>query len=337
MKISPRQIASFLKTPNCSVFAILLHGSDAGLRRERYRQLANLYNEDLNDVFSVTHIAGSTLSTESSKIMDSAAEIPLSGKRLVLVKASGTEALEACKVLLSNPQTHAMVIVNAGDTTTKHAIVKLFESSNHAAAIGCYPDTVDEIRILAQTILKKDNITVDPDALELICQRLGSDHEATKSELDKLALLAGPSGHLDFSLVSEALGDSALLTIDQIADAIASGNVSALAVSLQKAWLEDVNCVMVVKGCQTYFSQLRVLSHAIKTGQTAQSAIRSLRPPIHFKHQGAFLTHLKRWQPSHTMAMLYRLQDIEAKIKSKGINDRTLTSQSLLSCCLRSQ
>ena len=49
------------------------------------------------------------------------------GTRLVLVKASGTELLDACKLLLAKPVRDSMVIIDASDTTTKHAVVKLFD------------------------------------------------------------------------------------------------------------------------------------------------------------------------------------------------------------------
>jgi len=337
MKIAPRQIAHFLAKPPPKISAILLHGSDAGLRAERSRQLAALYSDNLDDVFSVTRINSASLDKEPGVIADSAAEIPMFGKRLVMVKAAGTEALDACKVLFAKPIMDAMVIVDASDTTTKHAIVKLFEASDHAAAIGCYPENIGDIRALAQTIFRQDNVSVEHDALALICQRLGADHAATKSELDKLALLAGPNGTLNVAMVSEALGDSAVLAIDDVAHAVASGKVSALAAALNKAWLEEANCVMVVRGCQSYFNQLRMLGHAVSAGQTPQNAVRSLRPPVHFKLQDALIRHLQRWQPKRAFDMVNRLQDIELNIKSKGLNDRTLTAQSLLGLCLRAR
>ena len=337
MKISPKQIVSFLTKPSDKICAILLHGTDAGLRSSRAHHLATLYSDDLGDVFSVTRISGSGLHGEVGKIADAAAEIPMFGNRLVLVKASGTELLDACKFLLSRPIHDAMVIIDASDTTTKHAVVKLFETTDNAAAIGCYPDDISDIRQLTTSILQKDNVSVDRDALDLICARLGSDHAVTRAELEKLALLAGPRGHLDLQTISAALGDSALLAIDDVASAVANGQVQALSVALHKAWLEEANCVMIIRGCQTYFNHLRMLGHAINTGQSAQNALRSLRPPVHFKLQDALIRHAQKWQTSRCMQMVNRLQDIEINLKSKTINERTLTAQSLLGLCLRAR
>ena len=337
MKIAPKQIVSFLAKPSDKICAILLHGTDAGLRSSRARHLATLYSNNLEDVFSVTHISGSGLHGETGKIADAAAEIPMFGNRLVLVKASGAELLDACKFLLSRPIHDAMVIIDASDTTTKHAVVKLFETTENAAAIGCYPDDINDIRQLTTSILQKDNVSVDHDALDLICARLGSDHAVTRAELEKLALLAGPSGHLNLQTVSAALGDSTLLAIDDVASAVANGQVPALSAALHKAWLEEANCVMIIRGCQTYFNHLRMLGHAINAGQSAQNAVRSLRPPVHFKLQDALIRHAQKWQTSRCMQMVNRLQDIEINLKSKTISERTLTAQSLLGLCLRAR
>ena len=337
MKIAPRQIASFLAKPPDKISAILLHGSDSGLRSTRSQELSKLYNDDLNDVFSVTRISGASLSGEPGKIADAAAEIPMFGTRLVLVKASGTEVLDACKLLLAKPVSNSMVIIDASETTTKHAVVKLFESSDRAAALGCYPDNDGDIRQLAQAIFSQDNVSVDRDGLALISSRLGSDHAATVAELEKLALLAGPGGTLSLETISEALGDSAVLAVDDVANAVANGNVPALSKALHKAWLDEATCVMVIRGCQTYFNQLSMLGCAVLAGQSPQNAVRGLRPPIHFKLQNALIRHLKNWQPQRCMDMVNRLQDIEINIKSKSIDDRTLTSQSLLGLCLRAR
>ena len=336
MKIAPRQIASFLTKPPAGINAVLFHGNDLGMIRERANQFAHLFSDNLDDVFSVTHLTGEMLSGEAGLIADSTAAIPAFGdRRIVLVKGRGTELLEACKLALTKPFTDTIIIVEASQTTTKHAIVKLFETSKTAASIGCYADNIGDIRALATSMFAADQVTTSRDALDIIVERLGSDRASSRSEIAKLALMAGPGGKLDAGDVRIALGDSAILAFDGIADALASGAVSRLQQELQKAWYEDTNAVMIIRGCQTYFRQLSLASYAMAAGQSAQNALRSLRPPPHFKTQARLETHLQRWRPDLAMDVVNRLQDIELKLKSGGINDQLYTAQSLLGICLR--
>ena len=150
MKIAPRQINTFLAKPPENLAAILFHGNDRGLISERAKQFAQHFSNDLDDVFSVTRLTGDLLSGETGLIRDSAAAIPAFGtRRLVLVKGRGIELLAASKLALSNP-IDGSIIVEAIETTTKHAIVKLFENSDTAAAVGCYNDKTDDIRACYQ-------------------------------------------------------------------------------------------------------------------------------------------------------------------------------------------
>ena len=336
MKIGSRQINTFLENPPTELAAVLFHGNDFGLINERAKIFAKKFTCDLEDVFSVTRLSGEMLAGETSLIADSAAAIPLTGThRLVLIKGRGTEMLLACKLALTKPIHGALIIVEASETTTKHAIVKLFETNKNAASVGCYADSINDIRALAKRIFALDNIAATSKALDIIADRLGSDHGLSKREIEKLALMAGPNCTLDADDVRSALGDSTNLAVDDIAEALACGAVAKLQKSLQKAWYEDMNAVVLVRGCQSFFRQLGLASHAVANGQPAQSAIRNLRPPPHFKLQDRLQTHLRRWRPQLAMDIVNRLQDIEIQIKSGKINDQVFTTQSLLGICLR--
>ena len=336
MRILARQINAFLENPPNDLAAILFHGTDFGLISERAKGFASKFNNDLDDVFSVTRLTGDMVVKEPGLIADSSAAIPAFGnRRLVLVKGRGTQLLAACKLALNSPFKDTMIVVEASDTNTKHAIVKFFETGKFTASIGCYADSVSDIRALATGIFTIDGIKASRGALDIIAHRLGGDHALSRQEIEKLALMVGPGGTLEADDVSIALGDSANLAIDNIADALASGAVGLLQQSLQKAWREDANAIMIVRGCQSYFRQLGLAGHAIVGGQTAQDAIRSLKPPPHFKLQDRLQVHLRRWRPQLAMDVVNRLQDIELQLKSSRLSDKIYTAQSFLGLCLR--
>ena len=127
------------------------------------------------------------------------------------------------------------------------------------------------------------------------------------------------------------------MAIDDIADAIAAGHASRLRLALHKAWADEANAVMILRGgCQSYFWQPGLAGHAMKQGQTAHDAVRALRPPVHFKLQDRLQAQLGRWTPDQAIAVVGRLQDIELEVKLGGIDetiiDRAEPSWDLPSC-----
>ena len=300
MKVAPRQIQSFLSSIPAPIRATLLHGSDIGLIGERARMIASHFSDDLDDVFSVTRFDGETLTSDPAALGDAAEALAMTADcRLVLVRGRGGEMLESCKLALSRNLENAFIIVEATETTTRHALVKLFETSKLAAAIGCYPDEARDIGALLGEVLAQDNISISEDARAAAITRLGGDRAATRREIEKLALLAGPGGSLNFEDVSIALGDSATLAISDIAMAAADGRVDALERAIDKAWSEQQATVTVLRGSQTYFRQLLQAARAMQTGGSAQQAVRSLRPPVHFRLQDRLTSQLRHLSVIH--------------------------------------
>ena len=193
----------------------------------------------------------------------------------------------------------------------------------------------DEVRSFAANIFANENIAVSDQALNFIAHNLIGDRGLSKQEIEKLVLMAGPGGELEFEDVQMVLSDSASLAIDDVADALASGSVTKLQQSLQKAWTEDANAIMIVRSCQGYFQQLYLAGYIIDKGQSAQAAIQGLRPPPHFKLRDRLQAHLKKWRPKHAMNIVKRLQDIEFELKISNFDNQIYTAQSLLGICLR--
>ena len=343
MKIQTRQIAGLLKQPPAHMRAFLFHGNDIGLIHERALALAGLYSENLDDVFSVTRLDSGAIENDVGVIADAVSSIAVFAEtRVVIVRGRGTELVEACKLALTPRKDGtlldgAVLIVEARETTTRHAIVKLFENGDACASIGCYADDSGTIRDLAQSSFAELSITVDRHVMDLIVGKLGADRAGSRREIEKLALMAGQGGSLTAEDIETALEDSTVLAIDDVASAVADGNILRLQEAITKAWSEDANPIMVIRGCHTYFRSLMIAAHGVSTGSSRDMAIKSLRPPVHFKLQGRMAAQLQKWGHKQAMAALDKLQDIELALKSSSPNDRVICMQGLLGLCLRAR
>ena len=91
---------------------------------------------------------------------------------------------------------------------------------------------------------------------------------------------------------------------------------------------------MVLRGCQGYFRQIEMMAFAMAKGAAPAAAIRTLRPPVHFKLHGKITSQVQFWRDTHGGEAVNRLQDAEISIKSSGLNERVICSQCLLGLSL---
>ena len=337
MKIAPRDIGRVLANPGQNYLCFLLHGADIGLIRERGTQLARHFCDDLDDPFKSVSLRGQDIAADPARLADECGAIAIfGGEKLVRLQGSGKEILEAVKNALPSLQQGTRLIIEASDTTTKHALVKLCESDGKTASIGCYADEDKDIGQMAQAIFAKDAIRIDQEAMSLLTSRLGGDRLASRSEIEKLALMAGPNGHLTVDDIDEAIGDSSAQAIDLFVKSVLTGQADSLSKILEKARQEDIAPIAILRQFNMVFRQLYDARTQIEKGESASQAIARLRPPIHFKTK-PLMTHAAQMVKSEMVLSLWqRTIECEAELKSGAIGDaHSFIGQTLLGFTLR--
>lgn len=339
MKISARETDRLLASKSESVRAYLLHGPDRGLAKERARQLAGLFCEQIDDPFSVVRLDAALVKSDPARLADELGAFAMAGQiRLVLLDGAGTDMTEAVKNAADHLHDGARLVITASDTTTRHALVQFADKHALFASIGCYPDEAKDLRQLASEVFAADQLRASDEVMSLVVQRLGSDRAASRAELDRLVLLAGPNGQLTAELVDEALADSALLAGDNLVQAVMAGQLDEMERQLGKARAEDISPVQLLRQIQGWLKSLLMAKSAMAGGASQEEAIRQLRPPLHFKLKPAFSRQLASWPEARLFDMLDRVIALEARLKSgAGLPDYSLLGQSLLGIALRNQ
>ncbi len=335
MKISGRGVEPFLANPPTNLCAVLIYGHDRGMIKERAEIIARKFVPDLNDPFAVTSLSADDVAKDTALLVDSAAAMPaMGGYRLVRLDQTSANCLNALKYLLEQAPEQSLTVVTASEEiNTKSAMVKLFEQADHAASIGCYADTNQSLAQLAQTAFKTHNISAERDALTFITEHLGNDRMASRSEIDKLVMMAGDGGHLSLEQVKHALGDGAGIDVNEAIHAAADGQMDKLSTALTRLQLEQIPGERLLRAAQGYFLKLYRITAAMDDGMNRDQAMGSIRPPIFFAEKRAVEAHLRLWSSTRCRKAIDRLADAE-KQSRRGISADTAAAQAMIALAL---
>ena len=136
--------------------------------------------------------------------------------------------------------------MEAGALKRDHLLRKLFEKERAAAAIECFPDGPREIGLLIDRELATDDLTIEPDAKELLLSLLGQDRLSTRSELEKLRTFAHGEGRVSVAHVEAIVADASSLVLDHAIDGAFRGGFAAVESTTEKVFAEnsDVNMLL---------------------------------------------------------------------------------------------
>ncbi len=339
MRIATRNIADTLKSLDPRFLLYLFYGHDQGLARERSTKVGQGFADNLDDPFVVTRLSGDQLKVEPALLRDEMNALPPFGSlRVVMVTGAGSDMVAAVKDCIRALNPEARLIITATDVNKRHALVELCDKEPSCASIGCYPDNDRNISDLAREVFAQDNIKVEPAAMSIIMSRLGSDRQVSRSELEKLALLAGPRGTLTLKDIEDALEDSTALILDQLSVALLTGNIAGFEAHHTRANNEGTQPVVVVRHILKLFKTLTMIQAYMQNGDEVTDAVAKIRPSIHFTLKPSITMTASSLSFCQSREIIDRLIALEIQIKSGSFHNASmLVGQTLLGLCLRTR
>ncbi len=332
MKVAPGELEGFVRRPPAGLRGVLVYGADGGKARETAERIGRTVVADLSDPFNVAVLTGEDAEADPARLADeTAARSLMGGRRLIRVRDARDRSAEALANAFSGPETDTLVVVEAGDLKSTSALRKLFEGKRgDLAAIRCYADEARDVARMIRETLSAAGVRIDPDAAQLLSERLGNDRVASRTEIEKLALMVGAGGTVDVETAMEAVGDGAALDIDALVSAAADGRPDGLVPGLDRAFRQGESPIRVLRVAQGYFQRLHLAASRAAEGGSPADAVRSLRPPPFFKAVETMTRQVERWTPTALAAALARLGKAEIRCKSTGFPDQAECGQALI-------
>jgi len=331
VKLPAARVEAFLREPgSCRV--VLLYGDDAGLIRERAVGLVRTIAGALDDPFLTVELTRD----EIGRLPDEAASMPMTGGRRVVRVREATDAAVAQvrQVLKSNAP--GFVVLEGAGLGTRSRLRTELDAAPDGVAIGCYPEEGHALEATIRDTLKQANVAIQPDALSWLTGQLGADRAATRAEVEKLALYAGPGGRVDLDAAMACTGDLSGLSLDDALFAATVGDVATTDRALELAIAEGAAPVQVLRAALMHLQRLQRARMAMdETGVSAADAAKTLRPPLFYRRVAAFNRALGLWPGAVLSAAINGMVEAERGCKRTGWPDQTLCRNAVLAVARR--
>jgi DNA polymerase-3 subunit delta len=331
MIVKSHEADRYVASPPKGLTMALVYGPDAGLVQERAEKLLKSVVPDLTDPFNVSDLNESTLLADPARLADEAAALSMmGGRRVVRVRGAGNDLAELLESFADDPKGDSLVVIEAGDLAKTSALRKIFDGHKTAAALQCYPDSVRDLGDVVRDALRAEGLSIAPDALEDAVSRLGSDRGVTRREIEKLLLYMHGQKQVALEDVRAVMGDEAEARSESACDAAAGGDMAKLDRELERLWVSDIAPAQVLRSAMGHFQKLVQARESTARGESLDTVMKRLRPPVHFSRSNAFKAQAQRWNSDKLGEALDMLLDAEAMTRTTGVPAEAVTGRVLM-------
>lgn len=337
--LKSNEIERYLIKPNFGNIVHLIYGPDRGLAAERSALLAKASGVDLNDPFSTIKLDSDALSADPDRLMNEAYTVSMfGGARLIWLRGVTNNAslVKQLEQVLNNPPENTYCIFEAGDLKKGSKIRDMVERAKNACAVPCYADGARNIAAILDEELTKNRQTIGLEARQYLLSLLGADRGASRSEIEKLSLYTAGKPQIEYSDITDILGDASAISTDAITDAVITGNLQAFDRSIAKFFASGTSSFLLFSAMIRQFQALEKMRADMDVGgKNASQAISLARPPVFFARKSAIETALKKWPGKAIRAAHDRLQSALLESRKHNNLDSEIAHMALLALTIQ--
>jgi len=290
-----------------TVKAVLIYGPDAGLVDELCDKAVELLSIEKDNIFALD--SAELRDKQDALFAEACTPSMFGGRKMVIISNAGDSDARILKDLVEHSGLDAMVIVTASDLRAGGSLRSLFESDDKVATVACYSD---DTRTL-ETLIRNELFTnagikqISPDAMTYMLSHLGGDRGITRGFLNKIALYVDDKKTIEIEDVEKCLPDTGAANTDDFLYSLTAGHISQTLLALDRLLYDNAEPNMLVRMLDRHFKTLLI---AVVDGQL---------PRLFWKVADKFNTAMKIWSESDINAVLIRLNELEAQMRTTGM------------------
>ena len=208
----------------------------------------------------------------------------------------------------------------------KSSLVSLAEDRDDCALIACYEDRDEAIYTTARQMFVEQGYTISNEALQLLCSRLSNDRKSNIGEIEKLITYMGTRKNITDNDVCMVISDNSATSGDDVCYFTASGQTEKALQAYQKLLNEGGDAISIVRNLMYHFMKILNCVAQVERGDTVDSAVSKMSPPIIFFRKNNFKMQVSIWGKERLLSVLELLYKTERDCKTTNMPAEDIVS-----------
>ena len=307
---------------------ILLHGKNEGLQKEvlsenfisSFDGIVNKYDES-DFIYNFDTILSEIL---NKSLFDDS--------KIIIVSRVSDKILKNIEKIIEKNLVDVKIILKSGVLEKKSKLRNFFEKSKILISVPFYDDNLQTLANLANEFLRKNKIKISRESLNLLVNRSSGSRDHLKLELEKILYYSLSKKNIDFEIIQKLSNLAESHNVSELADNYLAKNQKNVARILNENNYSNEDCILIIRTILNKSKRLLNIVDSYENNKNLDEVISSVRPPIFWKDKDMVKKQATTWKLDDLKKNIYKINEIEAILKTNSQNSLNLISDFIVNC-----
>ena len=302
--------------------SLLLHGNNQGFK-----------DDIINDVI-LENFDGEILKYEENEVIVNQDNFIsnlknnslFSQKKIIIINRVTDKIFSIISNIVATSLKDTLIVLVSGMLEKKSKIRQLFEKDENLFSIPFYEDDNKTLQNITYNLLKKDNIKLSHESINLLIERAQGDRKNIKNEISKLQILFATKKKIEIEDLTKLTNIAENYSVFELVENYLTKNKTKVSKILNENNYTNDDCILILRTILNRAKRLLKLKNSHNLTGNIDLTISSYKPPIFWKEKIAVKKQIQTWSTIEIKNMLYKINNLEILIKKNSMNSLNFIS-----------
>ena len=295
---------------------ILLYGENLGLKKDINKFIINEIKQKDNNIEIINLFENEIIDDKEENFINLIYSGSLfSQKKIIIINEATDKIIKKISDIYEKYPKDTLLIFLSGILEKKSKLRDFFEKSKKTICIPCYLDNEKDLALIAQIELKKNNIILSRESINLLIEKSNSDRNNLKNEIEKIKSYSINKKNIELDEIKLLINFSGEYKSDILVNECLSGNVTQYKKILSEMYINTVNQILVLRILSSKVHRLLNIKEQKNHSNTLDTLINNSRPLIFWKERPLVKKQLSIWNFKDLKKIIADINDTEFMCK----------------------
>ena len=238
-----------------------------------------------------------------------------SNKKIISIYEASDKIHEKINEVYNKYPKDVFIIIFSDVLEKKSKLRTFFEKNEKTFCIPCYLDNERDLETLAQLELKKNNITLSREVINLLIEKSNSDRNNLRNEIEKIKSYSLTKKNIELDEIKSLINFSGDYKSDNLVNECLCGNILQYKKIISELYASTVNQIFLLRILSNKIQRLLKIKEQANKSESIDTLINNSKPTIFWKEKPLVKKQLNLWSLDDLKKMIDDINSTELLCK----------------------